>query len=338
MIGGRRAGVKGGAGGGLPRAGVANYNLGVENRVITILGCTATGKGALARAVARTRGAELVSIDSMKVYRGMDIGTAKPTPEERAAIPHHLIDVADPWEPFSAARFVELADRAVRDIHARGRPAVAVGGTVLYFNCWYKGIFEGPGADAAVRAQIRQRAATEGLDALHAELARIDPAAAARIHPHDLRRIERALEVHALTGRPISGLQQQWEATGPRRRDWDWTIIVLRRPREETNHRINQRVQRMIAAGLVEEARRIWGDSRGLSQQARQAVGYAELGEHFAGRATLDEAVEQIKIHSRRLAKQQRTWLRRLTDAHVLETTADETADALLGRTLAVVG
>lgn len=277
-----------------------------------IVGCTATGKGALARAVAGHVGGEIVSVDSMKVYRGMDIGTAKPSPADRAAVPHHLVDVADPWEAFSVARFVTLADEAVADIHRRGRPVVAVGGTVLYLKCWYEGLFAGPGADPAFRAAIRRRAATEGLDVLHAELARLDPAAAARIHRNDLRRIERALEVYQLTGEPISRLQQQWGSAAPRRPDWDWRLIGLRRERDETNRRINLRVKRMIEAGLVEEARRIWEDARGVGPQARQAVGYAELFEHFAGRGGLDEALEQIKIHSRQLAKQQRTWLRRL--------------------------
>ncbi len=336
MIGPTAAGVKG-PGSGLPRTVGGNYNGGVENRVIVILGCTATGKGTLARGLARLLSGEIVRIDSMKVYRGMDIGTAKPPPEERAAIPHHLIDVADPREPFSAARFVELADTAVSQIHARGRPAIAVGGTVLYFNCWYKGLFAGPSADPGLRAAIRRRAAVEGLDALHAELTRIDPAAAARIHRHDLRRIERALEVHALTGQPISRLQQQWAAGSPRRPEWDWRIIVLRRPRDETNHRINQRVQRMAAAGLLAEARKLWDDPRGLSMQARQAVGYAELFDHFAGRLTAEEAFEHIKIHSRRLAKQQRTWLRRLPGAHVLDIVVEEPPAALLDRALTVL-
>jgi tRNA dimethylallyltransferase len=295
----------------------------VENRVIVVLGCTATGKGALARALAGHLRAEIVSIDSMKVYRGMEIGTAKPSAAARAAIPHHLIDVVDPSEPFSAARFVELADRAVAEIHARGHPVVAVGGTVLYFKCWYEGIFEGPAADPAIRAEIRRRAAAEGLDALHAELARLDPQAAARIHPHDLNRLERALEVYQLTGQPITALQQQWDASALRRADWRWLLIGLRRSREATN----RRVKRMIELGLLDEARRIWADPRGLSPQARQAVGYAELFEHFAGRLSLDEALEQIKIHSRRLAKHQRTWLKRLRnvqwqDAEGVEDTA----------------
>ena len=304
--------------------------MGVEKRVITILGCTASGKGTLARALAGRLSAEIISIDSMKVYRGMDVGTAKPSVEIRAALPHHLVDIVDPWEPFSAARFVDLADQAAAMIHARPRPVVAVGGTVLYFKCWYEGMFDGPAANPAFRAALRQRAATEGLDTLHAELMQVDPEAAARIHRHDLRRIERALEVHHLTGRPISTLQQQWTSTGPRRADWDWLLIGLRHDRDINNRRINERVHRMMAAGLVDEAQRLWSDPRGLSDQAHQAVGYAELFEHFAGRSSLEDAVEQIKIHSRRLAKQQRTWLKRLPDVRWLDATAiHDTADLL---------
>lgn len=283
-----------------------------ENRVITILGCTAAGKGAVARALAAQLGGEVLSIDSMKVYRGMDIGTAKPPAADRAALPHHLIDVADPWESFSAAHFVEHADGAVAQVHARGRPVVAVGGTVLYFKAWYQGLFAGPAADPALRGTLRQQAVERGSAALHAELAAVDAAAAARIHRNDLRRIERALEVYRLTGRPISELQSQWTSSAERRPDWRWTLFGLRHEREAGNRRINERVRRMIAAGLLAEARRIWSDPRGVSPQAAQAVGYAELFAHFQGRLTLDEAVEKIKINSRRLAKQQRTWLRRL--------------------------
>lgn len=314
----------------LPAARLAKYNVAVENRVIAILGCTATGKGALARALAQHLGAEIVSIDSMKVYRGLDIGTAKLSAATRAAIPHHLIDVVDPWEPFSAARFVELADAAVAEIHGRGRPVVAVGGTVLYFKCWYEGIFEGPAADPAIRAEIRRRAAIEGLEALHGELARIDPEAATRIHRHDLRRIERALEVYRLTGQPISALQRQWDAAPLRRSDWRWRLSGLHRSREDNNRRINMRVKRMVEAGLIDEARRMWTARRGVSPQARQAVGYAELFEHFAGRLPLDEALEQIKIHSRRLAKQQRTWLKRLRDVQWLQAEGVEDTTTLL--------
>ncbi|MFH1747732.1 MAG: tRNA (adenosine(37)-N6)-dimethylallyltransferase MiaA [Planctomycetota bacterium] len=309
----------------------------MENRVIAILGCTATGKGSLGRALARELGAEIVSVDSMKIYRGMDIGTAKPSIEERTAVPHHLIDVADPWESFSVARFVELADQAVAGIHARGRPVVAVGGTILYFKCFYQGLFEGPTADPRIRAEIRQRAASEGLDALHAELSRVDPEAAARIHRNDIRRVERALEVYYLTGQPISELQQQWSGTNIRRPEWNWTLIGLRYPRAVANQRINERVRRMVAAGLVAEVQRIWSDPRGVGPQASQAVGYAELFEHFAGRVTFDEAIERIKINSRRLAKQQRTWLKRLETLRWFDIEPEADVSALLPQIRAIL-
>ncbi len=310
----------------------------MQNRVITILGCTASGKGTLARALASELDGEIVSVDSMKVYRGMDIGTAKPTAEQRAAVPHHLLDVADPWESFSAARFVELADRAVAEIHGRDRPVIAVGGTVLYFKCFYEGMFAGPSADPAIRAEIRERAEREGLDALHAELTRIDPEAAARIHRNDLRRIERALEVHRLTGKPISELQKQWDRESLRRPDWNWLLIGLRREREVANRRINERVRRMIVAGLVEEARPIWSDPRGVSDQARQAVGYAELFDHFEGGLSLEEAIEKIKIDSRHLAKAQRTWLKRLKDVQWIDVEENEDVASVLSRVKPLAG
>jgi tRNA dimethylallyltransferase len=273
----------------------------------------------------------------MKVYRGMDIGTAKPTAAVRAEVPHHLIDVVDPWQSFSAAEFVEHADRAVEDIHRRGRPALAVGGTMLYFRCFYEGLFEAPSANAEVRAEIRRRAEAEGLDALHAELARVDPDAAARIHRNDLRRIERALEVFQLTGVPISRMQREWGGGAIRRPDWNWTLLGLRRGREAASRRINARVRRMMEQGLVEEARRIWSDPRGVSEQARAAVGYAELFEHFEGRLTLQRAGEEIKIHSRHLAKHQRTWLKRFADMRWLDMDAGEDRSALLRRALHVI-
>lgn len=306
----------------------------MERVVYGILGCTASGKGAVARILAETLGGEIVSIDSMKVYRGMDIGTAKPSLQERAGLPHHLIDVADPWESFSAARFVGLADAAIESIHQRGRPVVGVGGTILYFRCLYEGMLAGPSASAEIRTELRARAERDGLETLHAELQQVDPAAAARIHRQDLRRIERALEVHRLTGRPLSEQQQQWDREQVRRADWDWRLIGLRRPREAANRRINERVRKLIAAGLVDEARRLWTDPRGMGEQARQAVGYAELFRHFRGELTLDEAIEKIKIHSRRLAKHQRTWLKRFGKIRWIEVAEDATPEGLAAQAL----
>ncbi|MGE3182363.1 MAG: tRNA (adenosine(37)-N6)-dimethylallyltransferase MiaA [Phycisphaerae bacterium] len=300
------------------------------NSVIAIVGCTASGKGAVAREIATRLGGEIVSVDSMKIYRTMDIGTAKPAAAHRAAIPHHLIDVADPWDAFSAARYVDLADAAIDDIHSRGKPAIVVGGTIMYFRFLYEGVFEGPSADDAFRAEIRRRAAVEGVEALHAELAAIDPDAAARIHRNDIKRIERALEVYALTGAPISKLQKQWaDGSRLRRDDWHWRVFALRRDRDDANRRINARVRRMIDEGLEAEARRLFDDPRGISEPARQAVGYAEWFAHFAGKLKRDEAVERIKINSRRLGKHQRTWLRRFPGVTWIEVAENATVDGV---------
>jgi len=222
-------------------------------------------------------------------------------------------------------------------VHARGRPVVAVGGTVLYFKCLYEGMFAGPSADPQIRAELRQRAAGEGSAALHAELARVDPEAAERIHPNDLRRIERALEVYRLTGQPISELQRQWDRDRLRRPDWQWVLIGLRRDREDANSRINARVRQMVAAGLVDEARRIWSDPRGVSQQARQAVGYAELFAHFEGRCSLEDAIERIKIDTRHLAKQQRTWLRRFGQIRWIDAAPEAELPEILEQARAIV-
>ncbi len=309
----------------------------MESRVIVITGCTGGGKGKVGRSLARNIGGEILSIDSMKVYRGMDIGTAKPSAEERTDPPHHLIDVADPSEDFSAARFVDAADAAVREIHARGKPVVAVGGTILYLKCWYHGLFDGPSADEAFRNRLRERFENEGADALHAELSRVDPAAAERIHRNDIRRIERALEVFELTGRPITAMQQQWAETGLRRPEWNWRVIGVRREKEAASRRINDRVRRMVASGLEEEAHRLWSDSRGLSRAARQAVGYAEFFDFFENRRTREEAIEKIKIHSRHLAKHQRTWLRRFGDVQWVDVVDEDTVESVLGRVQAML-
>lgn len=303
-------------------------------RLDFLIGCTACGKGAVARQVARRLGAEIVSVDSMKVYRRMDIGTGKPTPAERAAVPHHLIDIIEPSESFSVARYVTLADAAVCDIASRGRPILVVGGTALYIKGLAKGLFEGAPADPDFRAAVRRRAEREGTPALHAELATKDPEAAARIHPHDLRRIERALEVHAVAGRPISQLQTQWESADDR---YECRLFGLRRDRPDQSGRINRRVVRMIEAGLVEEARRLLAEPVPLSQQAAQAVGYAEIIEHLQGLCSLEDAVEAIKINTRHFAKSQRTWFRRFGDVAWLDVGPDEAVEQTADRLLAAM-
>lgn len=294
-----------------------------------LIGCTGCGKGRVGRMLAERIGAEIISADSMKVYRRMDIGTAKPTAEDRARVPHHLLDVAEPSERFSVAKYVEAADAAIANITARGRRILVVGGTCLHIKALSEGLFAGPGADPGLRAEMRRRAGQEGPAALHKELSQIDPKAAERIHPNDLRRIERALEVYQLTGTPISELQRQWDQAGLR---YDCRFYGLRREKDDQSHRINLRVHRMIELGLVDEVRALLAEPQGLSDVAAQAVGYAEVIAHLRGESTLEEAIEQIKINSRRLAKSQRTWFRRWQGVTWIDVAAEEPAESVVTR------
>jgi len=276
-----------------------------------IAGPTAGGKSALAQAlagaIARAGGAaEILSADAFQVYRGLDIGTAKPSAAERAATPHHLIDIRDPREAFSVDQWLRLANPLIDELRGRGVTPIVVGGTHFYIKALLEGLFEGPPADPAVRAEL----AALPLDTLRAELERADPAAAARLHPNDRRRTVRALEVYRRTGEPISAMQQQWDA----QRRPDARLIILDWPAQAINRRINARVRAMIDAGLIDEARALH-DAGALGPQAREAIGYKQLIEHFEGRSSLDDAIERIKIDTRRFAKNQRTWLRRLSVA-----------------------
>ncbi len=304
------------------------------HRVYFILGCTACGKGAVGRELARRVGGQIVSVDSMKIYKRMDIGTAKPPPEVRAEIPHHCVDIVEPSESFSVAQYVAAADEAVAAAAAAGAAPLAVGGTSLYIKALSEGLFEAPPADQAVRDQLKQRARDEGLAKLHAELTAVDRAAADRIHPNDERRIIRALEVYRTTGAPISQLQQQWDQ-GSRR--YDCVFVGLRRDSDDLHRRINARVKKMIAAGLAEEIDSLLAESAGFSKQAAAAVGYAEIIAHRRGEMTFDKAVERIKINTRRLAKKQRTWHRRWPDVRWFDLAGDEPPAATAERILKTV-
>jgi len=270
------------------------------------VGPTASGKSALAMEIARRTGAQILSADSMQVYRGMDIGTAKPTREERAEVVHHLIDVVEPSEAFTVARFVEMADAVIANAKA---PLIVVGGTPLYYKALFEGLFEGPGADESIRKRLSAADSGE----LHARLAAVDPEAAGRIHVNDRKRLIRALEVHELTGRPISSFQTDWES-GRRRHEAIW--VGLQWEKEALNRRINARVKAMIAGGWVEETRELLGRYGQLSPTAAEATGYRELIEHIRGRLSLDDAIEQIKIATRQLARKQMKWLKRFGDVH----------------------
>ncbi len=302
--------------------------------VLVLTGPTASGKTALGITWAEQLGAEIVSMDSMALYRGMDIGTAKPSAAERRRVPHHLIDVLDPWDSASVAWWLERAAACCRDIEGRGKRALFVGGTPLYLKALMHGLFDGPPADADLRRRLVDEAERFGRPALHARLARVDPTTAARLHPNDLHRIVRALEVWELTGRPISAWQTQWEVRseeqGVRRKNQEASLLTphsslltphcfcLDLPRPELYARINERVRRMIAAGLADEARALRCLSRPLSREAAQAVGYQEMFAYLDGQVTLEAAVTRIQTRSRQFAKRQLTWFRHLSGCRPL--------------------
>ncbi len=276
------------------------------DRLIVILGPTAVGKTAVGLRVAEQIGAEIISADSAAVYRGMDIGTAKPTPEERARVRFHLIDVADPSEPFTAAKFRERALDAIREIQARGRRVLIVGGTGLYLRVLLHGFsLAPPPGDPAVRQRLQQEARQHGLPALYARLQQIDPEAAARIHPNDAVRIVRALEVYATTGKPISQWQRRAESELPALK------FGLTMPRNLLYQRIDARVDQMMAQGFLNEVQNLLSKGYNKDLPALKGLGYRHLIAHLMGECTLDEAVARWKRDTRRFAKRQMTWFRR---------------------------
>jgi len=297
--------------------------------MVLILGITASGKGRLAFDLAESLGAEIISIDSMKVYRRMDIGTGKPPKEARERVKYHLIDVVEPSESFSVGTFLDLAYDAMEKIKRCDKPIIAVGGTALYIKALLYGLFEGPGADEQIRKELRTQAEAEGLEQLYHQLEIIDPTAAERISPNDSKRIIRALEVYKLTGKPISSLQKQFNAESPRH---NWTIIGLRREKTDASSRINSRAKKMIAAGLVDEVKSLLAEEKPLSNQARCAIGYAEIIEHLNGKISLEDVIELIKKHTRRLAKNQRTWFKTFKNANWLDIKAEEPAEQIVNR------
>jgi len=297
--------------------------------MVLVLGVTASGKARLGFELAKFLDGEIISVDSMKVYRRMDIGTAKASPEAQRQIPHHLIDVVEPSESFSVGLYVDKALAAIDDIRSRGKAVVAVGGTALYIKALLYGLFDGPGSDEMIRAELRAQAHRDGSAKLHAALRQIDPEAAGRIDPHDAKRIIRALEVYQLTGKPISSFQKQFDAQKPTH---DWTLLGLRREKAEENRRMNARVKRMSELGLVEEVRSLMAEEKPLSRQARCAIGYAEIIEHLQGRMSLEDAVEEIKKNTRRFAKGQRTWFKTFKGVRWRDVEPDEPAEAVIER------
>lgn len=276
---------------------------------VCLMGPTATGKTDLAMALADRLPVGLISVDSAMVYRQLDIGTGKPAPEMLARYPHRLIDIREPWEQYSAGDFAADAARAVSDVGTRGRIPVLVGGTFLYFRSLVQGLSVLPPADPALRAELDARAAREGWPAMHAELARFDPAAAARIGVTDRQRIQRAIEVRLLTGQPISALQGRADAAG---RGRFFRVGLIPRDRQTLAERINRRFQAMLERGFVGEVERLLAlpEMQG-DRPALRAVGYRQLARFLRGDCTRTEAEQQALTATRQLAKRQLTWLRR---------------------------
>lgn len=295
---------------------------------IALMGPTASGKTALALDWAQRFGGEIVSVDSALVYRGLDIGAAKPTAQERAAIPHHLLDLRDPWQAYSAAEFAADARAAIDRILARGRLPILAGGTGLYFRALLRGLSPMPEADAGVRAAIAAEGGERGWPALHAELADVDPAAAARIKPGDAQRIQRALEVFRLSGRPISAWQRDTSADArlPCR---VLKLVLAPQDRAVLHRRIEWRFDSMLDAGFLDEVRRLralpplQAHPRPLELPAIRAVGYRQAWQHLDGDTTAAEFRDRAIFATRQLAKRQLTWLRGELDARWFDPARD---------------
>lgn len=302
-------------------------------RCWVLAGPTASGKTAAGIVLARLLDGEVVSLDSMAVYRGMDIGTAKPTPAEQSQVRHHLIDVADPWDDYSIADYLTAAEACCREIVSRGKTPVFVGGTGLYLRGLLRGLCDTPAADWAIRQRLQLEVEQLGEQALHDRLAQVDPPTAARLHPHDTRRVIRALEVFETTGQPLSAFhEQQPLPPGDRPRCVAW----LSPPRDWIHHRIDTRVERMFEQGLVDEVRRLLANDRPLSHTASQALGYREVLEHLQGGMTLAECVTAVQQHTRQFAKRQHTWFRNLAECEPVSMAGGETAEELADRIVAV--
>jgi len=292
-------------------------------KLIAVAGPTATGKSALAVKLAAALGGEVISGDSTQVYRGMDIGTAKATEAEMGGIPHHLIDILDITQPFSAGSFAALAGQIAEDIHRRGKLPIVAGGTGLYIDALTGAttLSETEDSDPAVRASLMKKAAEEGATALHAYLGSIDPQAAAEIHPNNVKRVARAIEIYLVTGKTKTELNKEKRVQSRFKRG----LILLNAPdRAMLYKRIDDRVELMMEQGLEQEAYRLWQQGLGQTPTAGQAIGYKEFFPYFMGACSLQTAVENVKQATRNYAKRQLTYFRRMDDAFVLDCTQDK--------------
>lgn len=307
-----------------------------HDQTVYLTGPTASGKTSVGVALAERLGAEVIAMDSMTLYRGLDIGTAKPTIAERRGVPHHLIDVLEPWESASVAEYRSWALEKAREITTRDKRVLFVGGTPLYLKALLRGLFEGPSADLEIRTRLEAEADALGGAVLHDRLARLDPATAARLHPNDRRRLIRALEVFELTGQPISALQAEHDRPAE-----GVAVFALEHPRAVLHERINRRVEQMFGEGLVEEVRRLLSGPRPLHPVPSQGIGYREVIDLLEGRSTESEAIALIQARTRQFSKRQATWFRGLAEVRSWPISTLEPPEAIaerLARSIVEVG
>jgi tRNA dimethylallyltransferase len=276
-----------------------------------LTGPTASGKTRVGLELAERLNAEIISMDSMAIYRGMDVGTAKPSPADCQRVAHHMLDFVEPSADFSLSEYLRAAHEIVLDIRKRGREVMFVGGTPLYLKALLRGLYPGPPADWELRQQIEEELKIHGVEALHRRLELVDPLSAARLHPRDKRRIIRALEVYRLTGQPLSHRQTQFDEATPAER---CKVFVLSWSRADLHRRIDARVDRMFREGLVDEVRSLLARFGKLSRTALQAVGYREVIEHLQGKQELASTQELVKTRTRQFARRQDTWFRSLRE------------------------
>jgi len=305
----------------------------VFHRAIYLTGPTASGKTAVGVALAQRLGAEVIALDSMTLYRGMDIGTAKPTLAERGGIPHHLIDVIDPWQAASVSAYRDWARETARLVEERRKRALFVGGTALYLKALLRGLFEGPAASVELRRRLEHDAEVQGDEVLHQRLAELDPAAAGRLHVHDRRRIIRALEVIELGGKPISGLQTEHVHPAPA----EVKVFALNLPRAVLHDRINRRVVKFFESGLIDEVRALQSGPHPLCSVAAQGIGYREVIATLAGSATVEETIERVQARTRQFAKRQMTWFRGLQEVQLVPIAPDESPEQVALRLLELI-
>jgi tRNA dimethylallyltransferase len=281
-----------------------------------LTGATASGKTEVSLEMARLLDAEIISLDSMAIYRGMDIGTAKPSADARQQVSHHLIDIVEPTDTFSVSQYRDQAMETIESIRSRNREVIFVGGTALYLKALLRGIFSGPPADWSFRNEVEQELAELGAEALHQRLQMIDPVSAHHLHPNDHRRIIRALEVYKQTGKPISHWQMQFDEG---RDSSTCRVFTMRHARPVLHQRIECRVESMFDNGLVEEVRGLLDRHQELGQTASQAVGYREVCDHLQSGVSLEESIEKVKVRTRRFARHQETWFRGLSECRIFD-------------------